>query len=476
MGLRGNALIRRPRVVFIINEVAHFTEYKKMLSLQDVNSGLEPILLFDRDGFDIQQLFSKEIKDCEQNKIKYFIFPDATRKYAASSDGASSFRARLFNRLKKVSLVRLFFEARHEVEFYRRKIAGLQIFFQEQKIDTIVIGEENILMDTFVYKRAAQDRKVFVSPYTIPNPKEMVTGAFCHFPAFSIPGLLLSLFAGRFSLTVDQKTFLILKFSKILSFFWVGYFPKNPWVLNYDNADLVLLESQQMANIYKRLKVPESHIKVIGSLNDDRLLAIKNDQAHLKWDFLKKYNLPMERPIILVSFPPNQFPRPNTEQKNYDELIASFQDALLPYISNYSIVITKHPRIKHSLAPLIQAGFTVVDEATINLLPFAYVYLASASATIRWAISSGIPVVNYDVYNYHYGDYDDAKSITTVFRIADLKLQFKKLLEDESYYNSVLAQQRKDSALWGIQDGQVSKRFVDILLKSSQIGDHHAHS
>lgn len=440
-----------------------------MLSLDEIKEALDPVLLFDRDGFDIQQLFVKELKDCAQNNIPYFILPDATRNHASQeSKKKSGLFIKIISRLAQYSLFKFFNEVRKEVAFYRRKIANLKDFIDREKIDTLVTAEENILMDTFLYKMAAGNKKVFVSPYTIPNPKEMATGSYCNFPTFSVKGILMSIFWGRFSRSIDGKVYLILKPSKIFSFFCVGYLPKNPWVLNDDNADLVLLESQQMATIYSRLGVSESHIKVIGSLNDDRLLKIKLNKELLKQAFQKKYNLAADRPILLVSFPPNQFPCLTAEHKNYEELISSFQDALEPYKNKYTIVITKHPRVKHSLEPLTKSGLIVVEDPTIDLIPFSYVYLAAASATIRWAIASGIPVVNYDPFGYRYGDYNDAMAVTTVYSSVDLKKHLKQILEDDSYYLNSSTQQLKDSTNWGIQDGHVVKRFVEIIVRASQ--------
>ncbi len=36
----------------------------------------------------------------------------------------------------------------------------------------------------------------------------------------------------------------------------------------------------------------------------------------------------------------------------------------------------------------------------LSLVPLCSLYVASVSATIRWAIACGKPVVNYDVYRF----------------------------------------------------------------------------
>ena len=40
-----------------------------------------------------------------------------------------------------------------------------------------------------------------------------------------------------------------------------------------------------------------------------------------------------------------------------------------------------------------------------SLVAISDMYVASVSSTIRWAILAGIPVINYDVYQYGYEDF-----------------------------------------------------------------------
>lgn len=437
----------RTKVLFIVNEIAHYREFKKILSFVEIRSQIDYLILFDRDGYDLTELFSREIKDCEENGLSYALLPQSKNHNRSTSSG---FVSRIKN----------------QIAFYQNKIHALKDFFILHNIHSIVLGEENILMDTFVYKKAFEKKLVLVYPYTIPNAKEMAGGAELVIPSNKPSSLLVYLFGGRFVKKWGPNIFLLIRPYKILAMLAVGYLPSNPWILNSDTADFICIESQKMADLYHKLGIKTSRLKVIGSLNDDILADISADKDSKKNAFLKKYNLP-DKPIILVGFPPSQFPLKSAEFSNYDDLIRSWSNSLQPFLSDYSIVITKHPRTSHSFESMSRMGLTVVSESTIDLIPFAHLYIASVSATIRWALAAGVVVINYDTYRYKYLDYDHAAGVTTVYSETEFKEELRKTLTDSSYYASAAQKVLKESHTWGLLDGNVSKRFVNLLVSQN---------
>ena len=455
----------RPRVLFVVNEVAHYREFKKILE-NSLSGVIDPLILFDREGYDLSSLFQKEIEDCKLSGFSYELAK--TEKTVTTSNFKKKLQKIIYylHRLHSPQKLNVFFQLVLQTleihDFFKLKIQTLVQFYKNKMIHSIVLGEENVLLDTFVYKKAASTQRVFIYPYTIPNPKEMAGGAALVEKRFSLKGFLIYFFGGHFAKVMEEKIYLLHRPSKILALYTLGYFPKNPWALNDDIADKILVESQKMADLYQFLGVPKSRISIIGTFNDDLLLSLIAKKEQLKAEFESRYNL-VSKPIILIGFPPNQFPRAEAEKSNYQELIATFITGLKPYITNYTIVITKHPRTQDNLRELTDAGFVVIDEPTLKVIPFSHLYIASVSATIRWAIAAGIPVINYDIYRYNYNDYNTALAVKTVLSEIDFKKELQHILTSTSFYANMVETQLKDSKYWSTMDGKCAARFFEIV-------------
>jgi glycosyltransferase involved in cell wall biosynthesis len=104
-----------------------------------------------------------------------------------------------------------------------------------------------------------------------------------------------------------------------------------------------------------------------------------------------------------------------------------------------------------------------VTEPTEQLVPLADVYVASISATIRWALALGIPVINYDCYRYRYDDYQDAAGMLLVEDQHAFAAALQRIATDADYRQALGARQAGDRANWGCIDSQFAVRFLALL-------------
>ena len=94
----------------------------------------------------------------------------------------------------------------------------------------------------------------------------------------------------------------------------------------------------------------------------------------------------------------------------------------------FAVVVRPHPRLSEPmLAPLRQANLAICWDDTATLVPLCDLYVASISATIRWAIACGKPVVNYDVFQYRFDDYDGVPGNILVNDIASFRQALSEL-------------------------------------------------
>ncbi len=115
--------------------------------------------------------------------------------------------------------------------------------------------------------------------------------------------------------------------------------------------------------------------------------------------------------------PPDQFAigrGSECEFPDFAALVEAWASLLGGVADRFAIVVRPHPRVAvEALEPFRGKGIAIVSDDTAGLVPLCDLYLASISATIRWAIACGRPVVNYDVYGYRYLDYADVPGVLT---------------------------------------------------------------
>jgi len=119
------------------------------------------------------------------------------------------------------------------------------------------------------------------------------------------------------------------------------------------------------------------------------------------------------------------------------------------------------------LGALIAAGFPISDALTEEVVPLADIYIASISATIRWALACGIPVANYDCYRYRYDDYDSAAAVETFYDWDTFTEFLRRLVVDDALLAQMTERAAADRHNWGIIDGRFVDRFKGILERVS---------
>jgi hypothetical protein len=138
--------------------------------------------------------------------------------------------------------------------------------------------------------------------------------------------------------------------------------------------------------------------------------------------------------------------------------------ALSPLASTVNIIVRPHPRLApERLREFEQAGCRVVTVPTEELVPLADVYIACISATIRWALALGIPVINYDCYRYRYEDYEGAPGLVAVEDQNTFASAARRICADALWRDNLRAAQLADSGNWGCIDGQFAARFLALL-------------
>ncbi len=184
----------------------------------------------------------------------------------------------------------------------------------------------------------------------------------------------------------------------------------NPWILHSTNADKIFVENATALAYATKLGFTEDQLVLTGSVFLDEMHSVsyERDLGEIK-----------HRKLITSALPPDMFSYPvaiNCEFKRYSDLVDAWCSGLKSISrADASIVIALHPTSSSEIIQRVTShGIDVSREDTHLLIARSDFYIASISATIQWAISAGVPTLNYDVYNFDYPDYEGEPLVTRV--------------------------------------------------------------
>lgn len=244
-----------------------------------------------------------------------------------------------------------------------------------------------------------------------------------------------------------------------------GLAPPLPWQLNSGQADALAVESEFMLDYYVRRGIPRTRLTETGSLADDTLAAGMAESGSRRAELCAQLNLPPDRPLVVCAMPPDQFSLsgPQTDFADYGEML-QFWIRTLAAFGWCNVIVKLHPRAPDAIVHEVErGGLKVTQWDTAALVPLCDVFVASVSATIRWALACGKPVVNYDAYRLRFTDYADAPGVLHVEERDGFVAVLRRLLVDEEHRATVAARQRADAGRWGRLDGRSGERVLACI-------------
>jgi hypothetical protein len=360
----------------------------------------------------------------------------------------------------------------------RRHRTYAEVMIDQAKPQAIVLFEDNIGDVTRFFGAAAARRNIpyIVLPTTIPNPREpanVLQGWRTH----AVTGLAARAVARRWPEWVhelDGRQLLRLPVPAILALKSVRADIPTPWILNSGHARFICVESRATRSIYRRLGFEDERLALTGSPVDDTLHSVHCERAQRRQALLDSLGADPRRLLLLVAFPPDQYAAPTTEfeYSSFDDLVDGWLRALAPLAGAVNIVVRPHPRLDRvKLAAFEKAGCRVVMHPTEQLVPLADVYIACISATIRWALALGIPVINYDCYRYRYQDYKDARGMLLAEDQGIFASLVQRISTDAAFRQTLRERQAADSGCWGDIDGRFAARFAATLRELLEPAD-----
>ncbi|KGP63654.1 hypothetical protein EP47_03270 [Legionella norrlandica] len=340
---------------------------------------------------------------------------------------------------------------------------------KQYEIQLLVYPEHNLFYFTQLIVHIGKKYNIpsIIVPFTIANTKEW-SESFYQDSSRSLSKIYNKIMSIAFPHWVHcyKNRQIILPMDLILLHEMFDITPKNPWLLNSGKIDFLAIESNAMKEYYIAAGLEEKYLRSTGALyNDELYLKLQNADSH-RLELYRSLNMPLNKPMILCALPPNQCDSrlDVMEFLDYSEVVRYLLGELAQYSDEYNIIINLHPRINPlSVEYINNYPVKVFYGDIVEIIPLSAMFVATCSATIRMAISCGIPVINYDVYQYQYDDYANLGGVITVFNRAEFSSTLQKLAKETSFYEQIKAAQLKDSSKWGALDGKAGQNLLNEI-------------
>jgi hypothetical protein len=455
----------KPILLVVIID-AHFTELVRVARMLKEHPDFEPIVFF----AERYPNLAKDVATCQREGIRCLdgegepLEPAVTtRDTRPLPPPRPSTINRLLGKLPPELLVSAF-AVPIWIAGYRSSVRKAGRILDRHRPWLLVLAEDNPGYLTSAYVAAGHDRGIasVIVPYTVATRREAAE-AYYEIGSHGVRGAnrIVAAVFPRWVHEHRDRRLLRLPAGKLLALEALRLAPPDPWTYLSGSADVIAVESDRMERHYLREGLPPERLVRTGALYDDVLARNRSAALENRRAVLKDAGLTDDKPLVLCALPPDQFTciRPGREFASQRELLEFMVETFRSVAAN--VVYRLHPRTRAEEMEFLRAlGAPIIDRDTAELVPLCDVFVASVSATIRWAIACGKPVINYDMHRYRYHDFDEAGGVVTIEDKADFPRVVRDVVANRATY---AARQAAVAPDWATLDGKAGARMAQLF-------------
>lgn len=446
-------------MVLNVSAAGHFTELARLASA--ARATFRAVFQFTRQ----YEALGRDVEICRSQGYE-FVAPPITDNPIARPTPAA-LRRSLMPSIVWRSAPYLFRQLLAELLLARRYTKMFRQLARDQNVSILIMCEDNPGYGTQYLIRSADRLGIpsVILPYSIVTALEPAE-AYCENTSYTFDNAICRIVGTLFPRWAYEhrgKRLLRLPPPLILANELLRTAPPRPWTHNSGYADALFVENPHMLEHYRREGLPEHQLVMTGAVYDDILAEALAHCTRLREELYTETALPPDRPLLLCALPPSQFPRRACEFADYESLVAAWLGEL-QQVKGWNVLVRLHPRVQASgLIGHQTDTVKFTDRDTASLVPLCDLYVASVSATIRWAVACGKPVINYDVYRFCYDDYASATGVITMSSLEDFRAQLRRLTLDTQALAAVTHDQEQCMTAWGNTDGRSGERIIQAM-------------
>lgn len=353
--------------------------------------------------------------------------------------------------------------------FYLSEKSSLKDIVSKSDVDVIIVPEDVVGYISPLVIKAGHELNIpsVIIPYTIANEQEAFRSLLgnSHYHLEGVWNRLMGKLFPNWVMSQEGVSLVRMPAPYILGQVLTKTSPPNPWMMNSGFANIIAVENLAMREYYLKSGIPDTKIRVVGAISDDSLAEFKLNKARELRVLKRELSIDGDKPILLVGGCPDQSGccPPGFEYSDFQQFILRLADLLKPLSSSYDLVFRPHPNNMGVGEVLEKAGVSVTNIDTARLVSLSDVYIAFASATIRWAIACEVPVVNYDLFHYNYDDFKGVPGVLNVTTDEEFKNALESIKPDCARFGALQRDIKISAHRWGMLDGKSTDRIIALI-------------
>lgn len=353
---------------------------------------------------------------------------------------------------------------------YRAHLSVFRAFLKQGRYDAILVPED-VVGDVWPLLIKAGHKEgipTIVFPYTLANQEEAFQSLRGELAYQSKYNRLAANLFPRWRKKADGADIVRLPASHILAHEWLRITPPDPWMMNSGYANVICVDSPSSRDYFVRGGIPADKLLAVGSVSQDSLYRQLRDKQEGLKELRRELGLNDVKPLLLISGCPNQLAGsvPYCQFSSIEEIADHVGRAVSVLRDSYHLVVRPHPNFP-IFGELLKPWMVVSTMIpTAHLVPLSDLFIAFASATIRWAIACGVPTINYDVFHYGYGDFEMAKGVRTVADAEDFISALQQMEPGCEKYREAKECTEADATYWGMLDGRCAERIEEVIAST----------
>ncbi|HCS63126.1 MAG TPA: hypothetical protein DIW64_03025 [Cellvibrio sp.] len=367
-------------------------------------------------------------------------------------------------------------EKSHKNRLYLRSLLFSLKIYKRTKPAIVIFGQEFPgSPNSLITQRCNKDGvPTLIVPFAVGTPKEMVESLHDkkdHWVKINVPNRIaarlfpqwVNYYRGKELIRLPGQTIFLLEFLNLT--------PPHPWIPNSSYVTKIAVECESMMQYYASMRFPPSQLELTGATYDDAIVKARRSVVEHKAKTAERLRLDPGKRWLVCAWPTNQYGSRNEplEFRNYEQLCHAWASALQAVAAQttFEVIICPHPvsdiTYVRQILSLYGLHTRIATNGTLAMVCCSDLFVACVSSTIRWAISLGVPVINYDCYEYGYTDFDAAGGVVTVTHSSDFESQLMAWTKNPTTYHAALQKQEECAGQWGIHDGESTTRIISLI-------------
>ncbi len=462
----------KKNLLFVINIETQFSSLLPLASFLSKNTSYNPVFFLDYSYHNLH----KEQDYCEKNAFECIVFSQNLVQNNTQNNKTSVLMKMFLLSLKITNFIlfRLFKSNHQEFLGHLRNrikeriaiIESLKNILSDFHIKAIIFSEASAGYQAPEFVTIANKITIptLLIPFTVANKLEFAESYLRHLPTYEVKGIIkktIGFLSPKWVFEYKNKKLLFFPLLEILAMETVGIAPKQPWIYNGLDLSKIILDNDYLKEYYLKENIDKDKIVVLGTLYMDICYQKMTNKSRFFEEITNLLGFVAEKPIVLCAMPPDFYP--NTNYDSYAIMLTEWIK-MFNQQDKYNIIISLHPRsLYDNFKHFENDKIKIFRGNIVEIMPLCDIFVANISATIRMAIACKKLVLNYDVFQWNYTDYQGIDTVITVNNNLDFLKEFNLLTSDLNYLDKKTEKYEEYKDFFGKIDGKSGERIVALL-------------